>query len=97
MPPEVWTLRLPETYPPVHSVYGGIDGRVWVRRWVSDNHRRTVFDVFEADGRFRTVVEVPRELAPMPTPWLSLDGIAAIGIDRETGAHTILRFKPAVR
>ena len=42
-------------------------------------------------------VEVPRELAPLPTPWLSLDGIAAIGIDRETGANTVLRFGPAAR
>ena len=94
-PPEVWALRLPETYPPYMAVYSGVDGRIWVRRWVPGGEARSVFDVFEADGRFRTVVEVPREIAVLPTPHLSLDGIAAIGIDRETGAHTILRFGAA--
>jgi hypothetical protein len=76
-------------------VYAGLDGRVWVRRWVANGERRSVFDVFETDGRFRAVVEVPREIATLPTPVLSLDGIAAIGVDRETGANTILRFGPA--
>jgi hypothetical protein len=88
---------VPEHYPPLLGVYAGIDGRIWIRRWVADGDRRTVFDVFEADGRFRTVVELPRAIAVLPTPWLSLDGIAAVGIDGETGAHTILRFGPAAR
>jgi len=92
VPPEVWALKVPETYPPYMAVYAGLDGRVWVRRWTANGERRSVFDVFEADGRFRAVVELPREIAALPTPVLSLDGIAAIGVDRETGAHTILRF-----
>jgi hypothetical protein len=95
VPPDVWAMKLPETYPPYMAVYAGLDGRVWVRRWVANGERRSVFDVFEADGRFRAVVEVPREIATLPTPVLSLDGIAAIGVDRETGANTILRFRPA--
>ena len=94
VPDDVWALRLPEHYPPILAVYAGLDGRVWVRRWVPNGHQRTVYDVFESDGRFRTVVELPREIAVLPTPWLSLDGVAAIGTDRETGAHTILRFLP---
>jgi hypothetical protein len=97
VPDDVWALRLPEVYPPYAAVYGGVDGRVWVRRWVPDGARRSVFDVFEPDGRFRAVVEIPREVALLPTPWLSLDGIAAVGVDRETGAHTILRFLPGPR
>lgn len=97
VPDEVWALRLPEHYPPYAAIYGGVDGRVWVRRWVPDGERRSIFDVFESDGRFRAVVELPREVALLPTPWLSLDGIAAVGIDRETGAHTILRFLPRTR
>lgn len=97
VPPEVWALKLPETYPPYMAVYAGVDGRVWVRRWVAGGQARSVFDVFESDGRFRAVVEVPREVAPLPTPYLTLDGIAAIGIDRETGVNTILRFGRAAR
>ncbi len=97
VPADVWALRLPETYPPYMAVYAGLDGRVWVRRWVARGESRSVFDVFEADGRFRAVVEVPREIAALPTPSLSLEGIAAIGVDRETGAFTILRFARARR
>jgi hypothetical protein len=97
VPPEVWALNVPETYPAYMAVYAGIDGRVWVRRWTAGGDTRSVFDVFEADGRFRAVVIVPRDIGALPTPYLSLDGIAAIGIDRETGAHTILRFGRAGR
>ena len=96
-PPEVWALKLPEVYPAYMTVYAGVDGRTWVRRWTANGQSRSVFDVFEADGRFRTTVLVPRDLAPYPTPVLSLDGIAAVGIDRETGAFTILRFGPSPR
>jgi hypothetical protein len=51
-----------------------------------------VFDVFEADGRFKTVVELPAYLLPDVTPVLRLDAIAGIGADAETGAMTVLRF-----
>jgi hypothetical protein len=54
-----------------------------------------VFDVFETDGRLRTVVVLPRAIAALPTPALSLGGIAAVGVDAETGAHVVLRFVPA--
>lgn len=92
VPDEVWALRLPETYPPVLDLFAAPDGLVWVRRWVPDGQRRSVFDVFEADGRFRTVVEVPAFLVPGITPVLTLDAIAGIGSDPETGAMTVLRF-----
>jgi hypothetical protein len=54
-----------------------------------------VFDVFETDGRLRTVVVLPRAIAALPTPVLSLGGVAALGVDAETGAHVVLRFVPA--
>ena len=96
VPPDVRALRVPKTYPVFTAAYAAADGTVWVRRW-SARRDRTVFDVFQANGRFRTVVELPRWILPLPTPVLSLDGIAAIGVDAETGAHIILRFGPAAR
>ena len=92
MPPEVRALKLPEVFPAYSAAYATADGRVWVRRWLKASDIRTVFDVFEADGRFSRVVELPRIITAFPTPVLSLDGIAAVGIDPETGANTILRF-----
>ena len=94
VPEEVWALQLPETYPPIVNVFAAPDGLVWVRRWVPNAQSRTVFDVFEADGRFKTVVELPANLLPDITPVLRLDAIAAIGSDPETGAMTVLRFSP---
>jgi len=91
MPPDVRAGRLPETYPAFMAAYGGEDGRTWVRRWVPGG-RETIFDVFDPDGRFRAVVVLPNALAILPTPVLSLGGIAAIGIEAETGANTVLRF-----
>jgi hypothetical protein len=92
MPPEVRALKLPEVFPAYSAAYAAPDGRVWVRRWLKAGDVRTIFDVFEADGRYSRVVELPRIIASFPTPVLSLDGIAAVGIDPETGANTILRF-----
>lgn len=92
VPDEVWAMRLPETYAPILEVFAAPDGLVWVRRWVANGHLRSVFDVFEADGRFKTVVELPAHLLPGITPVLSLDAVAGIGSDAETGAMTVLRF-----
>lgn len=92
MPPEVRALKLPEVFPAYSAAYAAPDGRVWVRRWLKAGDVRTIFDVFEADGRYGRVVELPRIIASFPTPVLTLDGIAAVGIDPETGANTILRF-----
>lgn len=92
VPDEVWAMRLPETYAPILEVFAAPDGLVWVRRWVPNGHRRSVFDVFEADGRFKTVVELPAHLLPGITPVLWLDAVAGIGSDPETGAMTVLRF-----
>lgn len=92
VPDEVWDLRLPETYPPILGVYAAPDGLVWVRRWVPNGERRSVFDVFDANGRFRTVVELPANLLPAITPVLRLDAVAGIGSDPDTGAMTVLRF-----
>lgn len=92
VPDEVWAMRLPETYAPILDLFAASDGLVWVRRWVPNGHARSVFDVFEADGRFKTVVELPAHLLPGITPVLSLDAVAGIGSDPETGAMTVLRF-----
>jgi len=94
VPEDVWALQLPENYPPIRNVFAAPDGLVWVRRWVPNGHLRTVFDVFEADGRFKTVVELPANIVPDITPVLTLGAVAAIGSDPETGAMTVLRFGP---
>lgn len=93
VPPEVRELRLPETYPPVLAIYAAEDGRVWVRRWVPRGGERTVFDVFEANGRFSHVVLLDRSISSVVTPVLSLDGIAAIALDPDTGANGVLVFR----
>jgi sugar lactone lactonase YvrE len=95
MPPEVRAVRLPGVYPAFIAVYAAPDGRIWVRRWPVGGGPRTVFEVFEPDGRLRTVVVLPRAIAALPTPVLSLGGIAAVGVDAETGANVVLRFVPA--
>lgn len=92
VPDEVWALQLPQTYAPIRNIFAAPDGLLWVRRWVPNGHARTVFDVFEADGRFKTVVELPAYLLPDITPVLRVDAIAGIGADAETGAMTVLRF-----
>lgn len=97
VPDDVRAVRVPEHYPPLMRVVAGADGRVWVRRWIADGASRTVFDVFDPDGRWRAVVELPRQISTAVTPVLSLDGVAAIAVDPETGAHQVLRFRPARR
>lgn len=92
VPDEVWALQLPETYPPIRNVFAAQDGLLWVRRWIPNGQARTVFDVFESDGRFKTVAELPANLLPDITPVLRLDAVAGIGADPETGAMTVLRF-----
>jgi hypothetical protein len=92
VPDDVWELRLPETYPPILAIHAAPDGLLWVRRWVPNGDERSVFDVFDQNGRFQTVVEVPGNLLAEVTPVLFLDAVVGIGVDPETGAHTILRF-----
>ena len=92
VPDAVRTRQLPEYYPPYLAAYAAEDGRIWVRRWVPNGEARTVFDVFEADARFSRVVELPRAIAAYPTPVLTLQAIVAVGVDPETGAHSVLSF-----
>lgn len=97
VPSSVRARELPEHYPPFLTAYAAEDGRIWVRRWVPNGDARTVFDVFESDGRFSRVVELPRSIASYPTPVLTLHDIVAVGVDPETGAHSVLRFSAAAR
>ena len=46
---------------------------------------------FEPNGRYRAVVLLPRFISLEPTPVLSLDVVAGIGIDGQTGANTIVK------
>lgn len=97
VPDAVRARQVPEYYPPFLAVFAAEDGRVWIRRWTANGGTRTVFDVFEADGRFSRVVELPRSIVSFPTPFLSFTAIVAVGIDPETGAPSILRFGPSDR
>ena len=45
----------------------------------------------------RMAAVLPNEIAVRPTPVVSLSGGAVIGIARETGTNTILRFLPSVK
>ena len=97
VPDEVRNLQLPTVYPPIMVTYAGVDGSVWVRRWVPGAGRRTVFEVFSSAGELLGVVTLPRFIVVLPAPVLSFSGISAIGVDPETGAHTVLSFSPARR
>lgn len=92
---EVRQARVPDQFPELMAVYSAHDGRVWVQRWIPGHERRTVFDVFEVNGHFIGTVLVPRSIALISAPVLSLTDIVAIGVDADTGAHTILRFSAA--
>lgn len=83
--------RLPTTFPAFLAAYAGADGRTWVRRW-SASPGRSLFDVFEPDGRFRGTIVVPRELAVEPRPVLTLQRIVGVIVDPETGAHGVGSF-----
>lgn len=92
MPPDVPALRLPRVFPAFMAAYAPPDGRIWVRRWSVGTAARTIFDVFDSNGRLRVIVELPRAIAVAPTPALALDGVAAVAIDPETGTHMVVRF-----
>ena len=92
MPPSVRRRQLPSTFPAYMAVYSGDDGSVWVRRWPVGDTRRTLFDVFAADGRLIAVVTLPRPIAVEPPPRLRLDEVVAIGVDPETGANLVFSF-----
>ncbi|MCC6929336.1 MAG: hypothetical protein IT359_10130 [Gemmatimonadaceae bacterium] len=89
MPPDVREGRIPERFPAFMAVHAAADGMLWIRRW-SLNPRESVFDVFASDGTLRHVVILPRPIVVQPTPVLSLTRVAAIGIDADTGANTVI-------
>jgi sugar lactone lactonase YvrE len=95
VPDEVRALRLPDVYPSAMALYSATDGSVWVRRWVSNGHRQTVFDVFSRTGQLTRVVTLPRSISLLPAPVLTSTRVIAVGVDPETGAHVIYRFDAA--
>lgn len=97
MPAAVRRRQLPDVFPAYMAAYSTDDNLLWVRRWPVGDTRRTIFDVFNSDGRYTATIILPRAIAVAPPPVLSLDRIVAIGIDPETGANLILSFGRAAR
>ena len=91
---EVRELNLPMTYPAFVAVYTGKEGRVWVRRWIPASHGRSVFDVFDRDGSFRTSVVLPMDVLVEPTPVLSLHRVVAVVRNPLTDVDGVLTFVP---
>jgi hypothetical protein len=90
--PSVRRLEVPTEFPPFMAVYPTADGRLWVRRWRPASEHRTVFDVFDADGRLARVVVLPRDLIMDTPPYLSATRVVGVAIDRDTGINTVLSF-----
>ncbi|HEU4628404.1 MAG TPA: hypothetical protein VFS08_01625 [Gemmatimonadaceae bacterium] len=94
VPEEVRARRLPETYPAYVGVVAADDGSVWVRRWPpADGRARTLFDVFDAERRFRAVVELPIMLAPEPAPAIRGDVVVGVVRDPATDLATVVRLR----
>lgn len=92
VPPSVIRLELPQTFPFYCAVYSAADGKVWVRRWVRGSEKRTVFDVFEREGKFLTTVVLPISISTTVHPVLQLDRIVAVVVDAETGENMVYSF-----
>ena len=92
LPDDVAAVRLPDVYPAYQAVVAANDGSIWVRRWPVAGRKVTIFDVFDASGRFTHVVVLPRVILNEPTPVILRGGVLAAVEDPETGAIGVLRF-----
>lgn len=92
VPPNVIKLDLPRVFPFYSAVFSASDGKVWVRRWVNGGDKRTVFDVFERDGKFLSTVALPVVISSEVQPVLRLDRIVAVVVDPDTGENMVYAF-----
>jgi hypothetical protein len=94
VPDDVKAQRLPTTYPAYMAVFGADDGRVWVRRWpMAPRSSDSVFDVFDATGRFLRTVVLPVRLAAAHHPVIGPDVLVGVTIDPETDVESIVRVR----
>lgn len=94
VPDDVKSQRLPATYPAYMAVFGAEDGRVWVRRWpTAPRSTESIFDVFDASGRFLRTVVIPLRLAAAHHPVIGPDVLVGVTIDPETDVESIIRVR----
>lgn len=89
VPEAVRSQRLPEVYSVYIGVVSAPNGDVWVRRWAR-NPSVSVFDLFNANGRFARTVVIPRRCAPEPAPAVQGDRFACLVVDADSGEESIL-------
>lgn len=110
-PSWVWDgPRMPATKPPISWLHAAQDGAIWARvaqpgaaiaEAERDPSARShvqeplVFDVFEADGRFRGQVTAPDGLQLAPYPVLGSDRVWAVTKD-EDGVPYVVRYRIVV-
>jgi 6-bladed beta-propeller len=94
MSDDVKARKLPTHYPAIQSLFAAADGTTWVRRWAGLQRGRTLFDVFDANGRLQRSVVLPAVILDAPTPVLGARRIVAAVEDRETGGVRLMRFEP---
>lgn len=110
-PTWVWDgPRMPATKPPIGWLHAAQDGAIWVRvaqpgAAIADAQRDPsarshvqeplVFDVYEADGRFRGQVVAPDGLQLAPYPVIGSDRVWAVTKD-EDGVPYVARYRIVV-
>ena len=94
VPEDVKAQRLPAVYPAYMAVFAAEDGRVWVRRWPTASRSvESLFDVFDANGRFLGTVTMPVRLAAEHHPVIGRDVLVGVTIDPETDLESIVRVR----
>ncbi len=99
--------RIPATKPPITWLHAAQDGAIWVRvaqpgSAIAASERAAsarshvkepiIFDVFEADGRFRGQVAAPEGMQLAPYPVLGSDMVWAVAKDVD-GVNYVVRFR----
>ena len=74
-------------FPAITNVRIGASGLLWVRRWSPS--AQTTYDVFDSSGLVR-VVTLPVRFESKPAPWLSLEVVAGVAVDAETGVERVV-------
>lgn len=90
---EVRARKLPVVYPAIVGLVAAPDGALWVRRWAAPTSApATVFDVFNADGRYRETVRLPMRCAPQPSVIVRGALVACVVLDPTSGAEQVVIF-----